>query len=122
MTVFCSGFLFLFLSFTFKPFVHIHSFNSRSKNLEIRTRIVQELLSTEEYYLSCLQKLANVYVPALRECGLSEKDFKSLFSNLETILKFNQELYKELKTVISSWSSTQLIGNIFVRMVLFSEH
>jgi hypothetical protein len=85
--------------------------------LEIRARIVNELLSTEEYYISCLQKLTNVYVPTLREHGLSEKDIKSLFSNLETILKFNQELYKELKNAITSWTPTQTIGNIFITMV-----
>lgn len=58
-------------------------------------------------------------MPTLRERGLSENELKSLFSNLESIFKFNQELYKELKTAANSWSSTQLIGNIFITMAPF---
>jgi len=53
----------------------------------------------------------------VKDKHLSDADFKSLFSNIEVILQFNSEFYKELKASIDNWGPMQLLGPIFLKLV-----
>lgn len=43
----------------------------------------------------------------------------SIFSNIEMILGFNKTLCEEFEKRFSSWSSTSLLGDIFLKLVCF---
>jgi len=47
---------------------------------------------------------------------ISEQDSKDLFSNLETILDFSQQLGRDLAKRMESWTQTQKIGEIFIQL------
>lgn len=90
---------------------------------ETRNRIVQEILSTEDAYVKSLGTITTIFLPPIKaiikDKYISEADFRSLFSNIEVILQFNSEFYKELKTCIDNWGPMQLLGPIFLKLAPF---
>lgn len=81
-----------------------------------RTRIVQEMLDTEEKYVNFLEILVcNGLVPLREDKVLSEGDIRVIFSNVESILKFHKIFLEDLKTRVSGWQPDSILSNVFTQ-------
>jgi len=87
-----------------------------------RTKIVQEILSTERTYLASLDLIIGSWLIPLRSAIqakdpiVAEKHMRQLFGNIEELYSVNSDLLLKLEKALESWSETQLIGDIFVEM------
>ena len=50
---------------------------------------------------------------------VSRQDLKAVFSEIEVICGYNSMLLKQLEDRMKNWSETQLIGDIFIKMIDF---
>ena len=98
-----------------------------------RKKIAFEILSTEENYVRCLEMMTGNYKAALElMCeeeggGLERSEVKKMFSNIESILSLNRNLYSQLKERLDAWDSeTCKIGDIFKMMapvlIIYTEY
>jgi len=86
-----------------------------------RSKIVQEIITTEEGYVNDLEVLINYY---LRPCQqrktkkgralITPQQIQQLFSNVEAIANLNQVLYKELHKQVVLPEQEQRIGQCFL--------
>jgi hypothetical protein len=83
----------------------------------LRTKTAKEILSSEQSYVTSLQRLFDVWINPLEKKYLSEEDSRLLFSNIAIIKQFNENLLKQLQERMKSWNDeTTLIGDILVQM------
>mmetsp|Transcript_18534 Transcript_18534/g.25989 ORF Transcript_18534/g.25989 Transcript_18534/m.25989 type:complete len:527 (+) Transcript_18534:147-1727(+) len=97
------------------------------KILRMRTRILQELLETEEKYLQDLYTLTVFYINPLKSVerfpeinsAHAKGDVKVLFSTVELIFDGNNELLSEVKAAISApdFVTSAMIGKIFLNNI-----
>jgi len=67
------------------------------ENEELRNRVIDEIISTEETYVESIHSLVQNYLKPLKELTiLSEKEIHFIFSNIEIINNLNTELLKQL--------------------------
>ena len=64
--------------------------------IEIRTRIIDELVSSELTYLSLLRDIDQHWIKPLSEI-LSKEDMKAVFINLMKIKEIHENFYKDIK-------------------------
>eukprot|EP01114_Cavostelium_apophysatum_P014970 TRINITY_DN3996_c0_g1_i1.p1 TRINITY_DN3996_c0_g1~~TRINITY_DN3996_c0_g1_i1.p1 ORF type:complete len:701 (-),score=169.13 TRINITY_DN3996_c0_g1_i1:41-2143(-) len=90
-----------------------------------RTCVAKEILTTEELYINNLKTLIKLYKVPLTENASSKKAFitedqvRLLFSDIEIILGYNQQLLEDMTPRIKSWSPSQCLGDIFLRITNF---
>lgn len=94
-----------------------------------RTKIANEILSTEKYYVECLQTMTQDYMTPLqqslknkdKDVTYTENDMKVLFPvNLSMIIPINCELQKNLEEKMSNWDENQTsIGEVFIKVAPF---
>ena len=89
---------------------------------KLRAKVVDELLSTEKTYVSCLDNLIRYFMVPLQskingKLFLSQTDHSTIFpSDINTIYGFHTQLLVEMAKIISNWNNdTSKIGNIFVK-------
>lgn len=81
-----------------------------------RARIVQEMLESEEKYVNFLSILVEHGLNPLRdEKVLSETEIRTIFSNVDSILKFHRIFLEDLKTRVSDWKPESLITTVFTQ-------
>lgn len=101
----------------------VESSDSESE-YSIRTKIVNEILSTEKTYVNLLEKLVTIWYDPIKNQNPSDPIIpldlaKSLFSNLEIIFNINKQFLEDLEGVIKNWSPNQCVGNVFVSSIPF---
>lgn len=82
-----------------------------------RTKLVKEVLSTEESYCASVRMMVDLYLLPLRKLDkrITSK-LPAIFSNVESILQLNEEILGELSVRLEGWNDdTSLIGDVFVR-------
>jgi len=93
---------------------------------EKRRKIVNEVLSTENYYVLCLEVMVRRYFDPLLELAETEvmpqrtkAEIHSIFSNIEQILPINKHLLEAVRQRVDNWHENQLLGDIFLKMAPF---
>ena len=96
---------------------------------EKRTKIVNEMLSTEQTYVKNLEGMVNLYKKRFEEYftaeeqrgkgvpkGFKRDHLKILFSNVHVVIPLNQQLLEELTERVNNWSESQKVGDIFLKI------
>jgi len=88
---------------------------------EVRMRIAQEVVQTEEFYVKQLRAIVLFYERPLREAlrrepVLKEGEIDLVFSEVGNILACHEALLEELRAVCSKWSVLQGISRVFLRL------
>jgi len=87
-----------------------------------RTKIFEEILETETSYVYNLCILIKKFQNPLNAISkspdpfINTKDVKAIFSDLENIHSVNTILLECLNAKMKSWSSKQIIGDVFLHM------
>jgi len=90
-----------------------------------RTLIVEEILSTEENYVTTLREVVENFLRPLKEAAaggkpiVSHDEIKTIFSNIQIILGYNDALLEDLRKKFAAWHPFQLIGDVFLKMAAF---
>ena len=86
--------------------------------LKRRTAIVNEIISTERSYVAGLRTIITDYLSVCQKNNdISASAIRQIFSNVELICNFNQELLKELDVRLKEWDpSSTKIGDIFLKL------
>jgi FYVE/RhoGEF/PH domain-containing protein 5/6 len=88
----------------------------RERMLRLRTKVIQEIESTELAYMKNLRLLEKAYL--IPTTGiLSQEDAKILFSNVQQIIELNASFSYELTVSVHDPSKT--IGAVFLRFAPF---
>jgi len=94
-------------------------YRSRLKMQSTRARIVNEMLTTEESYVECLDTIVNVFVKPLREHDpqiISSAQIQMIFSNVEVIRSYNSIMLMDLKAANEKFSVHTRVGKIFLML------
>lgn len=93
----------------------------QEENVSHRTKLVREVVSSEESYVSSLKTLVHHYYHPLRVHPDKKVSIHmpTIFGNIESILQLNSDLLTELQQRIKKWSDKQLLGDIFIRIAPF---
>eukprot|EP00727_Mastigamoeba_balamuthi_P005451 m51a1_g1525 putative myosin ii heavy chain (1641) ;mRNA; f:470676-476608 len=79
-----------------------------------RTRVAEEIFSTEKTYVRLLSKIVYVFVKPVRSVkGVSAEDIEGLFSNLQAIRNVHQKFLSDLTERMQTWSPDTLLGDVF---------
>uniref|UniRef100_A0A6A7G6Q8 Pleckstrin domain-containing protein n=1 Tax=Hirondellea gigas TaxID=1518452 RepID=A0A6A7G6Q8_9CRUS len=86
---------------------------TKKPKIQIRERVVNEILSTELTYIQSLRVLDKLYIQpltALAAAGgsktvLQKKHIEAIFSNIAFILPLNEKFYEDINQSISSWDN-----------------
>jgi len=94
----------------------------RCKEVRMRRKVVEEIVETEKVYLDTLDDLVQYFIVPLQvapEKILPEKqELRLIFpSTIEVIMGYNGSLLEDINKRVQTWSNTQLIGDIFLKMV-----
>eukprot|EP01127_Copromyxa_protea_P015344 TRINITY_DN4401_c0_g1_i1.p1 TRINITY_DN4401_c0_g1~~TRINITY_DN4401_c0_g1_i1.p1 ORF type:complete len:1275 (-),score=238.87 TRINITY_DN4401_c0_g1_i1:139-3642(-) len=92
------------------------------KENQTRKSIVQEVLQTEEVYVSCLHYLNTTYYKILSQMSPDHIEFsklRTIFSSAQIIEGFNTRLLVSLRARVEKWSNSSLISDIFLKIVDF---
>ncbi|PRP78452.1 hypothetical protein PROFUN_13685 [Planoprotostelium fungivorum] len=80
-----------------------------------RQKIAQELMSTEQSYLSSLQTLSQLYIAPLLVNNIIDGDTcRIAFSNANYLVFLHKEISKKIEERVNSWYPQQKFGDIFV--------
>jgi hypothetical protein len=69
--------------------------------------------------------MVSTFMKPLKEAALkpqalvNSSEVLAIFSNIELILAVNKELLSDLEKRMASWSRTQCIGDVFLRLAPF---
>mmetsp|Transcript_5273 Transcript_5273/g.16099 ORF Transcript_5273/g.16099 Transcript_5273/m.16099 type:complete len:992 (+) Transcript_5273:193-3168(+) len=87
-----------------------------------RQNIVKEIQHTERNYVASLLEMVEHYQNPLLALAdgsggkIRRDDILLIFSNVQQLVMCNQELLKGIDERVNSWSSEQLIGDVFFKM------
>eukprot|EP00736_Rhodelphis_marinus_P007145 Rmarinus@m.11835 len=91
------------------------------KDARKRKNIIDEIISTEERYVSFLAILKKVFIDSSREHlqnssgkTISDVEFKAIFGSVETILSVNKTILEELRAV--QVSPEPCVGRVFLAL------
>lgn len=89
-----------------------------------RDEIVREMVKTERQYVRDLTILIQLFLLPLKSAGeeaglLSKEELYKIFSNVETLLKVNEELLQGLEKRTEEWDHTSCVGDIFLHLASF---
>ncbi|KAF2075267.1 hypothetical protein CYY_003443 [Polysphondylium violaceum] len=99
------------------------SLKQRKKFNNHRNRCFNEIITSEESYVQCVEMIVKVFYQQILWNSkvsptpyLTPENIHTIFSTINQIYSFNTELLKQLKEVASKWSPTQKLGDIFHSM------
>eukprot|EP01117_Protostelium_nocturnum_P012692 TRINITY_DN467_c0_g1_i1.p1 TRINITY_DN467_c0_g1~~TRINITY_DN467_c0_g1_i1.p1 ORF type:complete len:1282 (-),score=607.35 TRINITY_DN467_c0_g1_i1:202-4047(-) len=78
----------------------------------------REIYTSEIAYLKNLEILFFDYLKEAKEV-CSPEEIKNIFSNISILRNFSVKLHQELESRMKKWSSTQLIGDVFLKFYPF---
>eukprot|EP01105_Mastigella_eilhardi_P000020 TRINITY_DN1003_c0_g2_i1.p1 TRINITY_DN1003_c0_g2~~TRINITY_DN1003_c0_g2_i1.p1 ORF type:complete len:1350 (+),score=306.79 TRINITY_DN1003_c0_g2_i1:364-4050(+) len=86
-----------------------------------RDSVAKEILTTERTYVEQLAVCVEVFLQPLRTKPdlLTSEQVGIIFSNVESVLMTNKQLLSDLEQRMQEWGPTQLLGDLFVKMVPF---
>ncbi|PRP85909.1 hypothetical protein PROFUN_06031 [Planoprotostelium fungivorum] len=91
----------------------------RKKMHRYRTKVVEEITSTEEIYLRYLTRGVE-FLNELRKTNIcTPQDITTMFGPLESILKLSEILSADLRQCTENWNPSTPIGVIFVKYSKF---
>lgn len=96
-----------------------------------RTRVVSEMLTTEQSYLHGIEIMLNNYLYPLRKAAQKDKDnakkdahkkvessdVDSIFLNIEQLHLINSNLYEQLLKRLEDWEANDTIGDLLAEWV-----
>eukprot|EP00005_Dracoamoeba_jomungandri_P013189 CAMPEP_0174265798 /NCGR_PEP_ID=MMETSP0439-20130205/27916_1 /TAXON_ID=0 /ORGANISM="Stereomyxa ramosa, Strain Chinc5" /LENGTH=833 /DNA_ID=CAMNT_0015352429 /DNA_START=119 /DNA_END=2620 /DNA_ORIENTATION=- len=86
-------------------------------SLEMRSRVIEELISTESDYVRDLNVIYSLYHNPLKELQIiSNREFQTIFSNLSIILSVSKEVQDELKLLETAEDAEKLVGKTFLKL------
>lgn len=97
----------------------------RFLQLKMRTKVVREIINTEENYVHALSLLVDkLYDPLIAKIQNGEEiismdQIKGIFSHIKVIYLYNTSLLKQLQELLQRWSYMQCIGQVFLSMIDF---
>lgn len=98
----------------------------RVTDVAYRARVAQEILSTELIYVQSLKMLKRVFLDPLMASATSNAkpilpldEVKAIFSSLEVICAYNDNLLEQLQPRVQDWSPQQRLGDIFLQICGF---
>ncbi|KAJ3423511.1 faciogenital dysplasia protein [Anaeramoeba flamelloides] len=83
-----------------------------------RKKIVEEIYSSEVTYVTSLKTMIEVYLNPMKE-HVNPIQIRSIFSQIDSIINFNELLLNEIKPRCTNWNEKSLIGDIFLKLVSF---
>lgn len=86
--------------------------------LAVRKKIFDELVETERSYVFSLSCVCNILMKKLHSVASTE-EIKSIFSNIEDILKNHHGLLQALSKVSDSYDNATTVADVFLSKVLF---
>lgn len=89
---------------------------TKDEMMSIRTRVAQEILSTERTFVDSLRILQDLYINPLKERTdiLSPEEHCTIFGNISIIYSLNQKFLSDFEARMKSWDETTIIGDIFL--------
>ena len=92
-----------------------------SEKASHRTKLVQEVVSSEESYVRSLNVLVHHFYEPLRSHSDKrvQKEVRSIFGNVEQILQLNSDLLQQVQQRAAKWDDNTLLGDIFMAMAPF---
>lgn len=82
-----------------------------------RKLVADEIISSENLYLTYLNTVRDVYILPVKEKHLvTPQDSKAVFSDWLSILQFNTLLYARLTERMQNWDETCNLGDIFLML------
>ena len=98
--------------------------NKYEKYCQHRKKVYEEIISTEQTYVTSLQVAVNYYILPLRkfigtnEEILSKEHIEKLFSNIEVIFNVNSVLLNQLSETQLNWDvEISTISNVFLQII-----
>eukprot|EP01112_Ceratiomyxa_fruticulosa_P020320 TRINITY_DN688_c0_g1_i1.p1 TRINITY_DN688_c0_g1~~TRINITY_DN688_c0_g1_i1.p1 ORF type:complete len:868 (+),score=238.12 TRINITY_DN688_c0_g1_i1:281-2884(+) len=105
------------------------AYKNRVRDIAFRERVAKEILSTEESYVKSLGLCINFYLLPMQDGNnltkgkplLTKDQVRSIFSDIQIIHSFNENLLKDLQNRISgtNWFINQKLGDRFLQVVGF---
>lgn len=98
---------------------------AHSGNASIQEKIAMEIVHTETFYVSSIEKLISWYLLPIRDVankgseGITPADVREIFSNIELIVNVNKEFLKDLKARFTPWTKDTCIGDVFLKFIPF---
>jgi len=88
---------------------------------ERRTKIVGEILETEQFFIDQLSDLLDIYFAHLEGLiwdaeapGINESGISTIFSGVPAIKRVNEVFIANLERKLDNWHETQTIGDLFI--------
>jgi FYVE/RhoGEF/PH domain-containing protein 5/6 len=78
-----------------------------------RTKVAQEILSTEKSYVESLKNVNQIVIPAFKAV-FDDVDPNSIFSNIGMIYELNRKLCDDIEARVVSWTNESSLGDIFL--------
>ncbi|PRP84871.1 hypothetical protein PROFUN_07525 [Planoprotostelium fungivorum] len=96
-----------------------HELYKRRRQHKYRTKIVEEIYTTEAVYSAALKHVVS-FLTIVKDKNMIDIDNISImFSNIEIIYKISEMLLSDLKECYLQWTPSTCIGTIFVRLAAF---
>ena len=96
-------------------------FLKKRKRLNYRRNVINELIQTEELYVNDLNLIyQEIMIPVKEQKILTSEEYLKLFSNLESIYKFNETFCSELISKFSEFEIQKTkIGDVVEKVIPF---
>eukprot|EP01132_Coremiostelium_polycephalum_P000669 gene669-828_t len=89
-------------------------FNNELKLYNRRARIVKEIFTTEQTYVTSLGVAIEAFLIPIRSKNMiSADDINGIFSNIEVLHQFNQSFLEKIESKVNNWSINQSVGDVF---------
>eukprot|EP00698_Gefionella_okellyi_P000761 TRINITY_DN10685_c0_g1_i1.p1 TRINITY_DN10685_c0_g1~~TRINITY_DN10685_c0_g1_i1.p1 ORF type:complete len:594 (+),score=111.60 TRINITY_DN10685_c0_g1_i1:98-1879(+) len=112
-----------------RRFLAVRRYKRLLKRLKHRTRVAEELISTERTYVKCLHVLNEVFYAQLRGRSgpfpgtlCATEDVPHLFANIDQVYKLHLRILLLIEGRLSAWSNRQCLGDIFLQLVPFMRY
>jgi len=84
----------------------------------VRKRVIEELLQTEQNYVSSLQTLVKHFIRPLEAAGtLTNEEIFLCVANTEDLLELHAQFLEVLKSRILKWNDNSVVSDIFIKNV-----
>eukprot|EP01130_Rhizamoeba_saxonica_P017843 TRINITY_DN874_c0_g1_i2.p1 TRINITY_DN874_c0_g1~~TRINITY_DN874_c0_g1_i2.p1 ORF type:complete len:571 (-),score=132.14 TRINITY_DN874_c0_g1_i2:221-1933(-) len=89
------------------------------QRIEKRIQITNEILETEQSYLSGLLKIVEKYIEPLKKSGIiSDSQINDIFGKVQLILDINTEFYNKLEDRIENWQDDSTVGDLLLEFAI----
>ncbi|CAD8078331.1 unnamed protein product [Paramecium sonneborni] len=104
----------------FKSYLSKKKYAYMKKWAKYRKHVYQELIITEQVYLSDLKAIIdNILIIAEQQNLLPENEIQTTFSNICHIYNFNKKFYEEIIKEFNNYHPNSCFGNVFQKFIPF---